>query len=879
MSTAKSVTAPAGAQIDELIAEAEGWLARDPARCRELVEHAESALNGQRDVVRVAWISMIRGDLAVACGELGDAATAYRNARRNWLAAGRRLDAARAAAGTTAVQLLVGEFEAAEAALLRLQAELGLDHDEDPRIARLGALVQRQLADARAGQGDVSAALRQYDAAENLFAALGDAESIAHVQLRRGLAALDGGLTHNALLELNRARTTYQASGRVAPAATATSLVAEAFSATGQVARALDVLDCLTSELPGTQWHAAYHALVRSGALLRAGFAAEAHAEACAAEEVFVQIGAMEHSARAALASARASLAWGKRRAAAAELEVAERIFGDCGSRLMRVRTWLLQAEVAWALGDAEACRVACDRVLAAETGDTPPYVGVQARLAAARVAEPDAAATLLEDAATLASRSGIPELRVDVLLARARHERRTGHAAQAVDTLRSALSVGRGWEHRLGQRGPVVCPSLTEATEELILLLLQRGDHAGRLEALRRTRAAKRAKVDLPVRRPRDAMPDLATDPVTDPAADPTAPTGRLRLERLLSDALTPVTLTADDGDETLPAVPYGSLVEYYVAGDDVVVYVVRDGHVDARILSGAADGSRRLVSAWQQECMLMAPGGRDHAGFTFSAALEGLFELLLAPVVDLLADLDDELQVVGHRHLHTVPFDALLDEVGPWYANLDRPVPLPDRTPAGAADTELAALVLAVPDENAPSIAAEAEMISGALPTAKVLVGGEATRDVLVNCARGADIVHLACHGVFRQDDPMSSGLRLADGWLQARDIAGSGALDGAVVVLSACSSGLSADYTTEPVGLASACLAAGARGVVAALWAVDDEVTLELMTHFYQALAAGVEPPAALRRARRQVARRYPHPYYWGAFRYAGRTDAPR
>jgi CHAT domain-containing protein len=40
---------------------------------------------------------------------------------------------------------------------------------------------------------------------------------------------------------------------------------------------------------------------------------------------------------------------------------------------------------------------------------------------------------------------------------------------------------------------------------------------------------------------------------------------------------------------------------------------------------------------------------------------------------------------------------------------------------------------------------------------------------------------------------------------------------------------------------------------------------------MTHFYRGIADGATVPAALRQARRQVAERHPHPYYWAAFRY--------
>ncbi|WGY00591.1 CHAT domain-containing protein [Nocardioides sp. QY071] len=866
MSLGNCLPASAGGDIDDLLGEAQHWLHRDAQRCTDLLDLAESGLQGQRDVARTASLHQLRGDLAVAGGELGVAATAYRAARRSWLAAGEPVEAARAAAGGFEVQLLVGEYDAAEAGLLRLQTELHQVTRRDSRVSHIGALVQRQLADARAGRGESADALRQYDAAENLFAALADADSIARVQHRRGLAALDAGLTHNALLELNRSRRAYAASGHHDRAASVAIRVAEAYSATGQVARALEVLDCVVPDGSTAQWHVAFHALVRSGALLRAGFAAEAHAEACAAEEAFVRIGAVEYSARAAFASAQASLGWGRWRAAAAELEVAERLFGECGSRHMGLRTWLLRAEVAWALGDPGACRAACERVLAAEEADTPPSVGVQARLAAARAADLDTAVALLDEADRRAAQVGIPELEVDVLVARARHERRTGRVPQAVALLRRALDVGRGWEQRLGQRGSVVCPSLTAAGEELILLLLEQGDHAGRVEALRRARAAKRIRVALPGRRTVGAA-----------GAPGAAEHQRRRLEAVLSDTLVPVEppRPEEHAGEVLPHVPSGLLVEFHVTGDDIVVFVVRDGHVDARVLTSATEGTRRLVNAWQQECTLMAPGYRGPTGFATSAALDGLFDLLLAPVVDLLDDLDDRIHVVGHRHLHAVPFDALLDEVGPWYAHLARPAAPPEPVGTASVASSLSALVVAVPDENAPSIADEAEMILRALPAADALVGAGATKEALADRTAAADVVHFACHGVFRPDDPLSSGLRLADGWLQARDVvAGAVPLEGAVVVLSACSSGRSPDYTAEEVGLVPACLAAGAKGVVAALWAVDDEVTLELMTHFYRALAQGTAPSVALRVARRAVARRFPHPYYWGGFRYVGR-----
>jgi CHAT domain-containing protein len=45
---------------------------------------------------------------------------------------------------------------------------------------------------------------------------------------------------------------------------------------------------------------------------------------------------------------------------------------------------------------------------------------------------------------------------------------------------------------------------------------------------------------------------------------------------------------------------------------------------------------------------------------------------------------------------------------------------------------------------------------------------------------------------------------------------------------------------------------------------------------MTHYYRGIADGATVSGALRQARRQVAARHPHPYYWAAFRFAAAGD---
>ena len=110
----------------------------------------------------------------------------------------------------------------------------------------------------------------------------------------------------------------------------------------------------------------------------------------------------------------------------------------------------------------------------------------------------------------------------------------------------------------------------------------------------------------------------------------------------------------------------------------------------------------------------------------------------------------------------------------------------------------------------------------------------------------------------------------------WLRASDLfLRHGLLGGATVVLSGCQTGQGQPAGSEVLGLISAFFYAGARGVVASLWKVDDAATAILMGHFYDGLARGRPTAEALRQA--QVAMLagddYRLPYYWGAFQLTG------
>jgi LPXTG-motif cell wall-anchored protein len=118
-----------------------------------------------------------------------------------------------------------------------------------------------------------------------------------------------------------------------------------------------------------------------------------------------------------------------------------------------------------------------------------------------------------------------------------------------------------------------------------------------------------------------------------------------------------------------------------------------------------------------------------------------------------------------------------------------------------------------------------------------------------------------------------------RSQDGFLRLQDIY-SLKLPADLVVLSACSTALGKDVRGEGlIGITRGFMYAGAAGVVASLWKVDDEATAELMKHFYAALfEKGMPPAAALRDAQLELAKhsRWQSPYYWAGFVIQGQYD---
>ena len=167
------------------------------------------------------------------------------------------------------------------------------------------------------------------------------------------------------------------------------------------------------------------------------------------------------------------------------------------------------------------------------------------------------------------------------------------------------------------------------------------------------------------------------------------------------------------------------------------------------------------------------------------------------------------------------------------------------------------------------------------------EVLTAGDATESSFKKLAGLYRRVHLATHNDWNRRNPLLSGLQLEpgageDGRLEVHEILEMG-LAADLVTLSACETALGSGMQGQTpvgddfVGLTRAFLHAGSAGVVASLWEVDDEATLDLMQRFYRGLRERGSA-AALANAQREMLENglSRDPYPWAAFVMIGSSE---
>ena len=250
-------------------------------------------------------------------------------------------------------------------------------------------------------------------------------------------------------------------------------------------------------------------------------------------------------------------------------------------------------------------------------------------------------------------------------------------------------------------------------------------------------------------------------------------------------------------------------------------------------------------------------------------------IYKMIIAPVAHYLDE--PEIIIVPDRHLYKVPFAALEDESGKCLSESFRIRIVPSLTTLkliqdSPADYHSQSGVLIVGDPavgevlykeilqrvtRLPFANKEAEMI-GKLFGTQPLLGKQATKQAVLQNIHSVSLIHFACHGNAERGEivlappPLTGRTPQEEDYLLTIENISKVQLRAKLVVLSCCHSANEQISAEGVVGIARAFLGSGARSVLVALWAIQDEATHHFMSRFYENLVRGESASESLQQA---------------------------
>jgi hypothetical protein len=205
--------------------------------------------------------------------------------------------------------------------------------------------------------------------------------------------------------------------------------------------------------------------------------------------------------------------------------------------------------------------------------------------------------------------------------------------------------------------------------------------------------------------------------------------------------------------------------------------------------------------------------------------------------------------------------------------------------------SDKQEDVLIVAEPDADMaglPASVAEARSLRAVWKNSQVLWRKP---DVLAAIPKSS-LVHFATHGVSRPERPLASALLVQDDWISVSELLRVRFSRSPLCILSACHTGaIGLAVPDESTGLVTGLLAAGAAGVIASAWPVDDLATSALMILLHRQLQTSSDwlhcltlAQSAMRVATVRDLRSFTeldgddnshpfsHPFYWAGFYYS-------
>ena len=249
--------------------------------------------------------------------------------------------------------------------------------------------------------------------------------------------------------------------------------------------------------------------------------------------------------------------------------------------------------------------------------------------------------------------------------------------------------------------------------------------------------------------------------------------------------------------------------------------------------------------------------------------------YRIIIAPVADVLDK--PEIIIVPDRLFFRVPFVALKDERGKYLSESFRIRIVPSLATIKLIQdsptdyhSQTGALIVGDPEvgevlykgnlhhvSRLPFASEEAEMV-GNLLDIQPLIGKKATKETILQSIHSVSLIHFAAHGDAERGEIVLAPPPFIDRKPEEEDYLLTMAdiskirLRTRLVVLSCCHSAQGQIKTEGVVGIARAFLGSGARSVLVALWAIQDEATKQFMGRFYEHLVRGESASESLHQA---------------------------
>ena len=265
----------------------------------------------------------------------------------------------------------------------------------------------------------------------------------------------------------------------------------------------------------------------------------------------------------------------------------------------------------------------------------------------------------------------------------------------------------------------------------------------------------------------------------------------------------------------------------------------------------------------------------GEEEENERADLSLGQCYKMIIAPVADLLEE--PEIIIVPDRCFYKVPFAALSDESGKPLSETFRIRIIPSLMTLkfiqdSPADyhRQTGALIVGEPNVTQvyykgcvktfcllPAARKEAEMI-GRLLGVQPLLGQQATKQAVLQSIHSVALIHFAAHGnaesgeIALAPSPSTNEIPQEEDYLLSIADVSQVQLRAKLIVLSCCHSASGQVRSEGVVGIARAFLGSGARSVLVALWALEDEATKHFMSRFYENVVRGESASESLHQA---------------------------